>query len=90
MLQVVSFGTRLWMYATPVVYSAELVPQTWRPLLEWNPMTHVVEAFRRGFLGEGQALSAHSLIGCSLITLVVLVTGLHVFHRASATSVDIA
>ncbi len=39
---VVPFAVQMWMYATPVVYPATLVPDRWRPLLWLNPMAGVV------------------------------------------------
>jgi lipopolysaccharide transport system permease protein len=49
---VVPFAVQVWMYATPVVYPASLVPTRWRPLLWLNPMAGVVEAFRSLTLGR--------------------------------------
>jgi lipopolysaccharide transport system permease protein len=43
---VVPFLTQFWMYATPIAYSSELIPEKWRWLYNLNPMTGVVEGFR--------------------------------------------
>ena len=40
------FLMQLWMFATPVVYPASLVPEGWRPLLALNPLAGLVEGFR--------------------------------------------
>ena len=34
--------TQAWMFATPVVYPASLVPEAWRPLYALNPMVTVM------------------------------------------------
>jgi len=43
---------QVWMYATPVVYPASLVPGRWRWILYLNPMAGLTEAFRAAFLGK--------------------------------------
>ena len=43
---------QFWMFATPVVYPASLVPETWRWVLYLNPMAGFVEGFRAAFLGQ--------------------------------------
>ena len=46
----VPFLMQLWMFATPVVYPASIVPERWRPLLALNPMAGLVEGFRAATL----------------------------------------
>ena len=36
-------------YATPIVYPASLVPARLRPLIEANPVSHLVDLYRRAF-----------------------------------------
>ncbi len=36
-------------YATPIVYPISMVPTRLRPLLEANPLTHLVDLYRRAF-----------------------------------------
>jgi homopolymeric O-antigen transport system permease protein len=49
---VVSFLVQFWMFATPVVYPASLVPREWQWALYLNPMAGVIEGFRSAFLGR--------------------------------------
>jgi lipopolysaccharide transport system permease protein len=49
---VVPFGVQMWMYATPVVYPAAVVPARWRLGLWMNPMAGVIEGFRGLVLGR--------------------------------------
>jgi len=49
---VIPFMIQFWMFATPVVYPASLVPADWRWLLNLNPMTGIIEGFRSAFLGK--------------------------------------
>ncbi|MEO8614354.1 MAG: ABC transporter permease, partial [Luteolibacter sp.] len=47
----IAFGIQLMMYATPVIYPLSSIPTKWRWLVELNPMSAPVEAFRAIFLG---------------------------------------
>lgn len=47
----ITFLIQFWMFATPVVYPASLVPEKWRTLYGLNPMAGVVEGFRWALLG---------------------------------------
>jgi lipopolysaccharide transport system permease protein len=81
------FLTQLWMYASPVVYPISQVPERWLWLAALNPMTGIIEAYRKAFLGTGMA--SWYLLGISFcITALVLVTGLIIFSRAEKTFVD--
>jgi lipopolysaccharide transport system permease protein len=45
------FFIQVMVYATPVFYSAEMVPERYRPLLALNPMAAVVDGFRAAMFG---------------------------------------
>jgi lipopolysaccharide transport system permease protein len=85
--QLVAFAVQLGMYATPVIYPLSAVPRRYRWLIEANPITALVEAFRAAFLGSGrvdpQAL-AYSF-GCML---VILFAGVVLFNRVESTFMD--
>jgi len=49
---VIPFMIQFWMFATPVVYPASLVPADWRWLFNLNPMAGIIEGFRSAFLGK--------------------------------------
>jgi lipopolysaccharide transport system permease protein len=82
-----TFLTQLWMYATPVVYPISQIPERWHWLAALNPMTGIVEAFRKAFLGAGEA-SLYLLGMSACITSLLLLTGLILFSRAEKTFVD--
>lgn len=84
---VVPFLTLFWQYATPVAYSASLIPEKWRLLYGLNPMTGVVEGFRWALLGSGQV---DGMIWVSVaIIIFLLITGLVYFKRMEATFADV-
>lgn len=85
---VVGYGLSAWMYATPVAYSASLIPQRWRILYQLNPMYWVIEGFRRALLGTGQPPQLLMLVPVSFV-LLLLLSGAFVFRRTERTIVDL-
>ena len=78
---------QLWMFATPVVYPASLVPGPWRFVLHLNPMAAQVEAFRSAFLGRPFDTEA---IGVSLgISAALFVAGVAYFEKVERRFADI-
>ena len=79
---------QVWLYITPIAYTAALVPEKWRLVYAINPMVSVVDGFRWALLGktlpnwEGVAIS-------SLIILVLLISGLFYFRATEKTFTDI-
>lgn len=76
------------MYATPIVYSANLVPERWRFYYELNPMYWVVEFSRWALLGKEIVVST-ALYWSLGATAVLLFGGLIVFSLFERISVDV-
>jgi len=85
---VVPFLVQFWMYATPVAYSSELIPEKWRWLYSLNPMTGVVEGFRWAMLGKS-SLDMLSLSISAIVVVALLVSGLYYFKRTEASFADV-
>lgn len=84
----VPFIAQFWMYATPVVYPASLIPEKWRVLYGLNPMTGVVEGFRWALFGTGEAPGPMLAVSVVMV-LVLLVSGAYVFRRMEKTFADV-
>jgi lipopolysaccharide transport system permease protein len=84
----VPFFMQVWLFATPVIYSAGDVPDRWRWLLSLNPMSGVIEGFRWALLGTGD-FPAAALAVSAMIVLILLATGLLYFRRMERTFADI-
>lgn len=83
----VTFGVQLLMYATTVVYPLSTVKKDVRNIIEFNPMTSIIETFRYGFLGT--ATFQWSLFLYSIVFSVsVLILGIIIFNRVERTFVD--
>ena len=87
---VVSFAVPLLMYTTTVIYplsvaQAKYPKYSW--LIKYNPVTVVIETFRKGFLGEGSF--NWSLLGFAAgATIVVVILGTIIFNRVEKNFVD--
>ena len=83
----VPFLVQIWMYATPVVYPASVVPERWRLLFALNPLTGIIEAFRAATLGRPVEWT---LLGVSAgMTLVAIAIGLWQFGRMERSFADV-
>ena len=83
----VSFGVQLLMYTTTVIYPLSAAPAKYKHIIELNPMTGIIEAFRYSFLGKGE-FSAWSIGYSAMITLIVLFLGIVIFNKTEKTFVD--
>jgi lipopolysaccharide transport system permease protein len=83
----VPFITTAWMYASPVVYSANMIPSgKWQIIYGLNPMAGVIQGFRYALLGT-QPPNAMLAVSVAVV-LVLLVTGLVYFRRMERTFAD--
>lgn len=89
---IIPFLLQLWMYATPVVYGATLIPEEYQWVMALNPMTAVVEGFRWALLGgvmEGAHPPGTFALISALISIGVLATGLVFFRSTERTFADV-
>jgi lipopolysaccharide transport system permease protein len=83
----VQFGVQLMMYATPVIYPVSAIPARFQRIIQANPMTPIVEAFRFAFLGAGTVDFAQ-LLYSFVFMLAVVVIGSVIFNRVEQTFMD--
>jgi lipopolysaccharide transport system permease protein len=85
---VLPFLIQLWLFATPVIYPVNLVPEQFRPLFALNPLAGIIDGFRSCVLSaKGFDLP---LLGISLATtLIVFITGAVYFRRTERWFADI-
>ncbi len=60
--------TMVWLFLTPIAYSMDSMPQIYRSISFFNPMTGIVEGVRAVLLGEGNFASNNFFV---LPTLVI-------------------
>ncbi len=72
--------TMAWMYLTPVLYPIDWVPEKLRPILNINPMTPVITAYRE-ILYYKRIPEFGNLLWALLLGLIVLGIGVLVFNK---------
>jgi len=85
----VPFLVQVWLFASPVAYSADLVPAQWRAIYELNPMAGVIEGFRWALIGQGAPPPVGAILVSTVMTAIVLVLGLAYFRRVERTFADV-
>jgi lipopolysaccharide transport system permease protein len=82
------FVIQTWMYASPLVYSASLVPSRWQALFALNPMVGVIQGFRWAILGRAD-FPTQSLLISVAVGLGLCVAGVFVFQRVERSFADV-
>jgi lipopolysaccharide transport system permease protein len=82
------FVIQLWLFASPVIYPASLMPLKWRWVLWLNPLSGIIEGFRSSLLGTNRF--DWTALGLSTaLTLAVLVYSAYTFRRMEKVFADI-
>ncbi|MDW8478936.1 MAG: ABC transporter permease [Xanthomonadales bacterium] len=80
--QVVQQLLLLAFFLTPIFYARTMLPESWRPWLDLNPLTGLVEGLRHAWLGVPPP-SPRALAVSIVAALVLLWLGSLVFRRTS-------
>ena len=86
----VTFGVQLLMYASAVMYPLSVFKEklpglSW--VVEYNPMTTIIEAFRYMTLGEGD-YSSMKMVYAIVVSLVMFLIGLIIFNKTEKSFID--
>jgi lipopolysaccharide transport system permease protein len=85
---VVPFLLQVWMFVTPVIYPATMVPAPYRGWLALNPMAGLIEAFRAAVLGH-RPVETGMLLASSGVAVGILLLGLLHFRRVERSFADV-
>lgn len=86
-----SFAIGLMMYITPIIYPLSAIPAKYgafKWIIQLNPLSSVVEAFRFGMLGTGE-LSWGGLLYSGIFTVVIVLIGIVIFNKVERRFIDI-
>lgn len=70
----------LWMYASPIIYPLETLPEWLRSILRINPLTHYIDYFR-AVLIQGRIPGLEENLICILFSLAALGLGIVTFRK---------
>jgi lipopolysaccharide transport system permease protein len=83
----VTLGTQLLMYLTPVIYPTSLLSPRYQRLVLLNPLAPLIEGFRRGLLGVG-TVTPEQVAWSASVMLLLLTIGMMMFSRVERTFMD--
>lgn len=72
--------TQMLFFATPIFYSASIIPESWQWLYGLNPLVGIVESFRWCMLGLPEPPPLHLLASSAITILVMFVVSLYYFR----------
>lgn len=82
------FLIQVWMYASPIVYPATMVPEQYRFLYGLNPMAGVIEGIRWALFGKQPPDFSMMLISAVMVVMLML-GGLIFFRNMERTFADV-
>lgn len=83
-----NYGIQLAMYITPVIYPPTLIPESYRWIMELNPMYWVIQASRWSLLGQPINITP-LLYVCIIVVVTVLLCGWLTFALTERRIVDV-
>lgn len=87
LIVLVSFGVQLWMYASPVVYTLDIIPEKYQGIYLLNPMASIITCWRNVVIGSGKFPT--NAWGISwLVTIIILFIGVVLFSKIEKTFMD--
>lgn len=81
------FVMQFWMFASPVIYPTNIVPEQWRWILLVNPMTGILEGFRAAL--TGQAFDWTLIAVSAVAATTLLAVAFYVFRGLEDTFADV-
>jgi len=86
--QVVTLALTAWMFLTPIIYPASVVPERYRALVNLNPLTALVESYRRVMI-EGAMPDVSGLLFFAAFAALSFFGGYFWFAKARRNFADI-
>jgi lipopolysaccharide transport system permease protein len=81
------FVIQLWLFVSSVILPSSAIPQKWRWILMFNPMSGIIEGYRAALFGLPFDWPTLGL--ASLLTIVVLLYSFYSFSRVERSFADI-
>ena len=85
----VPFLVQLWLFASPVAYSTDFVPEQWRTFFYLNPIAGILDGFRWALIGQGGPPPIGPVLLAAGVSTVVLLLGVAYFRRVERTFADV-
>jgi len=83
----VTFSINILMYACPVVYPIEALPQKAQRIINLNPLTQIIQLVRFSFFNS-VSIDWIYVLFTILVSILVLLSGLIIFNRVEKNFID--
>jgi lipopolysaccharide transport system permease protein len=84
----IPFLIQLWMFASPIVYPASMVPEKYRVFYALNPVAGIIEGFRSVLLGT-IPFPAGMVVISAIVSLILFLFGTFYFRQMERYFADI-
>lgn len=85
---ILPFLNQVWLFATPIIYPARIIPENFRFIIALNPMTAVIEGWRWCLIGA-ELPSIKVFAVSSFVVLVLFIIGTLLFFKMEKEFADI-
>jgi lipopolysaccharide transport system permease protein len=82
------FALQIWLFASPIIYPTNMIPERWRWLIKLNPMTGIIDGFRSALFGR-KPFAWTSLAVSAAVAVVLLISAAIIFKRMEKGFADI-
>jgi lipopolysaccharide transport system permease protein len=86
---VVPFMVQFGLYISPVGFSSDIVPLSWRSFYYLNPMAGVIDGFRWAIIGNSFPAYWPGILLSALVTTLIFMGGLYYFRNMERSFADI-
>ena len=84
---VIPLMTQVWMYATPIIYPIELVPEKFRTIYYLNPMVGLIDGYRN-VLVHGDPPNISAVSTSAVVAIILFIIGYLFFKRTEPLFAD--
>ncbi len=76
------------LFLSPIMYAPSAIPAKWQSLYALNPLVPILQGFRWTVISGAEPPTWPSIASAVAVTIVLLVSGLHIFARLERSAVD--
>ena len=84
---ILPFALQLWLFVSPVFYSLKVLPEKAVWLWKLNPIAGALDGFRAALFG--QEFDAYGIIASIVISVIIFLFAVYVFHRMEDGFADV-
>ena len=86
---IVPFALQLGLYVSPVGFSSKIVPKSWRPIFDLNPLVGIIDGFRWCILRGQDGFHWQSFAISAVVVGLILWVGVRTFRSSENTFADV-